>query len=90
MLRRDLARVAAVGVVEFRIKLAGTADLAVITEVLQHADPAAIVDRDPRDGCFRATVWMDAHELEVTLTRAGFLPLGVEQQASNCCGDCSG
>ena len=90
MPRRDLARVAAVGIVEFRIRLAGTADLAVITEALQRVDPAAVVDRDPWDGRLRATVWMDANELEVTLTRAGFPPLDVEQQPSNCCGDCSG
>jgi len=76
---------------EFRIRLATeAADLAAISDALQQADPAAIVDRDPADGSLRATVWMDAEELRQVLTQAGYLPRDVEQQASNCCGECSG
>lgn len=76
---------------EFRIRLAVDApDMAVISDALQQADPAAIVDRDPADGSLRATVWMDGEELKLVLTQAGYPPRSIEQQASNCCGECSG
>ncbi|MCC7097055.1 MAG: hypothetical protein IT472_07745 [Thermomonas sp.] len=76
---------------EYRIRLAtDVPDLAVITDALQQADPAAIVDRDPRDGSLRATVWMDGEELRLALAQVGYPPIVVEQQASNCCGECSG
>ena len=76
---------------EFRIRLANEEiDPDVVLDALQAIDPAAIVDRDPRDGRLRATVWMGAEELAATLRRAGIPALDVEQQPSNCCGDCSG
>jgi len=76
---------------EFRIRLATVApDMAAISDALQQADPAAVVDRDPADGSLRATVWMDGEELRLILTQAGYPPQSVEQQASNCCGECSG
>lgn len=76
---------------EFRIKLASDApDVALIADALQQIDPAALVDRDPGDGTLRATVWMQADELRAALVAAGFPPEVIEQQASNCCGDCSG
>lgn len=79
------------GVMEFRIRLADTsADLATVVDVLQAVDPAAIVDRDPHDGRLRATVWMQADALAAVLAEAGYPALEVEQQPSNCCGDCSG
>ncbi len=64
--------------------------MAVISDALQQVDPAAFIDRDPGDGSLRATVWMDADEIRSALTRAGYPPSAVEQQASNCCGECSG
>ncbi|MBV2208157.1 MAG: hypothetical protein KUL77_01150 [Thermomonas sp.] len=76
---------------EFRIKLAtDTPDMAVVTDALQDADPAAFVDLDQHDGSLRATVWMSALELTGVLTAAGYPPKDVEQLASNCCGECSG
>ncbi len=76
---------------EFRIRLADqTPDMAVISDALQNVDPSAFVDRDPADGSLRATVWMDGEELKSALTQAGYPPYAVEQQASNCCGECSG
>lgn len=76
---------------EFRIRLANEAtDPGVVLDALQAIDPAAIVDRDPRDGRLRATVWMSADELAATLLIAGISVRSVEQQPSNCCGDCSG
>ncbi|HRO62849.1 hypothetical protein [Thermomonas sp.] len=76
---------------EFRIRLAVDApDMADISDALQQADPAAVVDRDPSDGSLRATVWMDGEELKLVLTQAGYPPRSIEQQASNCCGECSG
>lgn len=80
-----------VACMEFRIRLATEAsDLAAINDALQQSDPAAIVDRDPADGSLRATVWMSTDELRQVLTQAGYPPREVEQQASNCCGECSG
>lgn len=81
-----------VGFMEFHIRLATDApDLAVIADALQQADPAAIVDRDPADASLlRATVWMDGEEIRLALTQAGYPPRSIEQQASNCCGECSG
>ena len=65
--------------------------IAAAAEIVQQADPAAIVDRDPADASLlRATVWMDGEEIRLALTQAGYPPRSIEQQASNCCGECSG
>lgn len=78
---------------EFRVKLATPSpDVDAIDKALRAADPAAIVDLDPADRTLRVTAWMQAGELALLLTRAGYpvSPHDVRPKPSVCCGGCSG
>ncbi|GAB6195923.1 hypothetical protein [Lysobacter xanthus] len=77
---------------KFRIPDAAAVDLADFGDRLLDADPAALLDRDPRDGALRLVTCLEPVEIVPLLDAAGLsvAPSRVERLPSECCGGCGG
>lgn len=78
---------------EYRIAFAGgQPDLSLIDESFRSADPASVVDFDPRTNRLRVAAAFSGPELTGMLERLGYGPdrAEVTQMPSVCCGGCGG
>lgn len=78
---------------EFHVAVVGAApDVAALDAAFRALDPAAVVDFDPSRGQLRIAAAMGPADVGRALAQAGH-PVpdqAIEQQASVCCGGCSG
>ena len=78
---------------QYRVALpVGHDQLEILRHSLRQADPAALVDFDPRSGELRISSCMTAGEAAFALRHSGFdvTSAQVRLQPSECCGGCSG
>ena len=67
-------------------------DMPRFEQVLGDADPASLVDIDPRTSAVRISTLLDAASIRALLAQCGADPMRADVQAlpSICCGGCSG